>query len=71
MMSSRWKRRPPVTGFSTSTLRTHIHRALRAYFYIRRTKLNDKLYRNHVNFIKDLLPEAGRGVRGSYTIRFF
>jgi len=33
--------------------------------------LNDKLYRNHVNFIKDLLPEAGRGVRGSYTIRFF
>ncbi|MBA3600101.1 MAG: TonB-dependent receptor [Acidobacteria bacterium] len=33
--------------------------------------LNDKLYRNHVNFIKDLLPEPGRGVRGSYTIRFF
>jgi iron complex outermembrane receptor protein len=33
--------------------------------------LGDKLYRNHVNFIKDLLPEAGRGVRGSYTIRFF
>ena len=33
--------------------------------------LNDKLYRNHVNFIKDLLPEAGRGFRGSYTIRFF
>ena len=33
--------------------------------------LNDKLYRNHVNFIKDLLPEAGRGIRGSYTIRFF
>lgn len=33
--------------------------------------LNDKLYRNHVSFIKDLLPEAGRGVRASYTIRFF
>ncbi len=33
--------------------------------------LSDKLYRNHVNFIKDLLPEAGRGFRGSYTIRFF
>ena len=33
--------------------------------------LGDKLYRNHVNFIKDLLPEAGRGFRGSYTIRFF
>ncbi len=33
--------------------------------------LSDKLYRNHVNFIKDLLPEAGRGARASYTIRFF
>ncbi|MDQ3321829.1 MAG: TonB-dependent receptor [Acidobacteriota bacterium] len=33
--------------------------------------LNDKLYRNHLNFIKDLLPEAGRGFRASYTIRFF
>jgi iron complex outermembrane receptor protein len=33
--------------------------------------LNDKLYRNHVNFIKDLLPEAGRGIRASYTFRFF
>jgi iron complex outermembrane receptor protein len=33
--------------------------------------LSDKLYRNHVSFIKDLLPEAGRGVRASYTIRFF
>ena len=33
--------------------------------------LNDKLYRNHVSFIKDLLPEAGRGFRGSYTLRFF
>jgi iron complex outermembrane receptor protein len=33
--------------------------------------LGDKLYRNHVNFIKDLLPEAGRGARASYTIRFF
>jgi iron complex outermembrane recepter protein len=33
--------------------------------------LTDKLYRNHQNFIKDLLPEAGRGFRASYTIRFF
>ena len=33
--------------------------------------LTDKLYRNHVNFIKDLMPEIGRGVRFGYTIRFF
>lgn len=33
--------------------------------------LTDKLYRNHLSFIKDLAPEAGRGVRISYTFRFF
>lgn len=32
--------------------------------------LTDKLYRNHVNFIKDLLPEAGRGFKVSYMLRF-
>jgi iron complex outermembrane receptor protein len=33
--------------------------------------LFDKEYRNHLSFIKDLTPEIGRGVRFSYTIRFF
>lgn len=33
--------------------------------------LTNKLYRNHVNFIKDLLPEVGRGIRFGYTIRVF
>jgi iron complex outermembrane receptor protein len=33
--------------------------------------LNDKLYRNHLSFIKDLAPEIGRGARFSYTVRFF
>lgn len=33
--------------------------------------LTDKLYRNHTNFIKDLTPEAGRGFRLSYTVRFY
>lgn len=33
--------------------------------------LNDELYRNHLSFIKDLAPEIGRGVRFSYTVRFF
>ena len=35
------------------------------------TNLGDKLYRNHQNFIKDILPEQGRNFRASYTIRFF
>ena len=33
--------------------------------------LTDKLYRNHVSFIKELVPEIGRGIRVGYTIRFF
>ena len=33
--------------------------------------LGDEFYRNHSSFIKDLAPEIGRGVRFSYTVRFF
>ena len=33
--------------------------------------LNNKLYRSHLSLIKDLVPEMGRGVRFSYTVRFF
>lgn len=33
--------------------------------------LTDKLYRNHLSFIKDLMPEMGRGIRFGYTVRFF
>lgn len=33
--------------------------------------LTDRLYRNHVSFIKDLVPEIGRGIRFGYTIKFF
>ena len=31
----------------------------------------DRLYRNHLSFIKDYAPEIGRGVRFSYTVQFF
>lgn len=33
--------------------------------------LTDELYRNHLSFIKNFAPEIGRGIRASYTIRFF
>lgn len=33
--------------------------------------LNDRLYFNHLSFIKNFAPEIGRGVRLIYTIRFF
>ena len=33
--------------------------------------LGNRLYRNHLSFIKDLAPEIGRGVRVTYSLRFF
>lgn len=33
--------------------------------------LTDRLYRNHLSFVKDLMPEIGRGARFGYTLRFF
>jgi len=33
--------------------------------------LSDRLYRNHLSFIKDLAPEIGRGVRFTYTLQWF
>lgn len=35
------------------------------------SNLGDRLYRNHLSFIKDLAPEPGRGARFAYTIRFY
>jgi iron complex outermembrane recepter protein len=33
--------------------------------------LGDQVYRNHLSFIKGFAPEMGRGVRMTYTVRFF
>ena len=33
--------------------------------------LTNALYSNHMSFIKDLAPEMGRGLRVSYSLRFF
>lgn len=40
-------------------------------FTLNAFNLGDRLYRNHLSFIKDLAPEIGRGVKISYTLRFF
>ena len=36
-----------------------------------RWHLTNALHRNHLSFIKDLAPEMGRGVKASYSLRFF
>jgi len=35
------------------------------------SNVGNRLYRNHLSFIKDLAPEPGRGLRFSYNLRFF
>lgn len=40
-------------------------------FSVNAFNLTDKLYYNHNSFIKNISPEIGRGVRLSYTMRFF
>lgn len=40
-------------------------------FSVNAFNLNDRLYRNHLSLIKDLAPEIGRGIRFTYTVRFF
>ncbi len=40
-------------------------------FSVAAYNLTNKLYYDHISFIKRLAPEAGRGVRFSYTIRYF
>jgi iron complex outermembrane receptor protein len=41
------------------------------HFSVNFFNMGDRLYRNHVSFIKDLAPEIGRGVRFGYAVKFF
>jgi iron complex outermembrane receptor protein len=40
-------------------------------FSVNATNLSNRLYYNHISFIKDISPEMGRSVRFTYTIRYF
>jgi iron complex outermembrane receptor protein len=40
-------------------------------FSVNAFNLGDRVYRNHLSFIKNLAPEIGRGVRFTYTVRVF
>ena len=64
----------PTAGYATfNVLGTYtISRQHNAHiFTVNAFNLNNKLYFNHISFIKDISPEIGRGVRFSYTVRFF
>jgi iron complex outermembrane receptor protein len=64
----------PTAGYGTvnlvaSYILTSKHAA--SIFSLNAYNLNNKLYFNHISFIKDISPEIGRGVRFTYTLRFF
>ena len=58
-----------VFNMSGSYLFTHGHAAHIVSFNF--GNIGDTLYRNHLSFIKNFAPEMGRGLRVTYTLRFF
>jgi iron complex outermembrane receptor protein len=54
-------------GASYTVASQHRMHVLSAYLF----NAADRLYRNHLSFIKEYAPEIGRGVRVSYTMHFF
>jgi iron complex outermembrane receptor protein len=64
----------PTAGYGTFNLTGSYVISKKHYaniFSVNAFNLNNKLYFNHISFIKDISPEIGRGIRASYTIRFF
>lgn len=64
-----------TAGYGIFNLRASYTLAQRDHFAhvftVNAFNLTDKLYRNHLSFIKEFAPEVGRGVRVAYTVRFF
>jgi iron complex outermembrane receptor protein len=52
---------------SYSIVSKHAIHMISASFF----NIGDRLYRNHVSFVKDVAPEIGRGVSFGYSVRFF
>ncbi|HEY0429832.1 MAG TPA: TonB-dependent receptor [Pyrinomonadaceae bacterium] len=64
----------PTSGYGVVNLAgTYIIPAKRYtnIFTVNAFNLTNQLYFNHLSFIKDISPGIGRGVRFSYTVRFF
>lgn len=64
----------PTAGYTTFGLNgsyTFASQHMAQVISLSAFNLGDRLYRNHLSFIKDFAPEIGRGVRLTYTMRFF
>jgi iron complex outermembrane receptor protein len=56
--------------FNVNAAYTFVTKRTAHTFSVGTSNLSNRLYRNHLSFIKDLVPEQGRNLRASYTIRF-
>ena len=59
------------TIFNVNGSYTFVQQHVVQTFQLSAFNLGDRLYRNHLSFIKDFAPEIGRGVRLTYSLRFF
>lgn len=64
-------RTPGYTVFNLNASYTFFQQHAAHIFSVSSFNLGDRLYRNHLSFIKDRAAEIGRGVRFTYTVRFF
>lgn len=64
-------RTPGYGIFNISSSYTLTTQHIAHVFSLNGFNLGDKLYFNHLSFIKEIAPEIGRGVRFTYTMRFF
>ena len=63
----------PTAGYATVNLNasyTIVNSRTAHVFTVSGYNLTDRLYRNHLSFIKDIAPEIDRNLRLNYTLRF-
>lgn len=77
LANQQWKvapnetRTPGYTVVNLNASYTFTQQHLMQTFTVNTFNLGDRLYRNHLSFIKDFAPEIGRGVRFGYTVQWF
>jgi len=64
----------PTAGYAVFNLNasyTLPQRHFSHHFAFNAFNLGDRLYQNHLSLIKDIAPEIGRGVRFTYSVKYF
>ena len=64
----------PTPGYAVINLKasyTIPKRHLAHHLSLNVSNISDRLYRNHLSFMKDLVPEMGRQIAFSYVLKLF